>query len=239
MGKGITFDAEKVSFNLARLKKGGENFEVAIDPDLAVDYKSKKDVEISEIIKSEHIFSDVKKGELASTDKMKELFGTCDVLKVTKILLDEGEIQFTQEYRNKLQIEKRRRIITLIHQKGVDPRTSLPHPETRIENAFLEGKIKVDYFKKAEEQLEEIIKKLRPILPIRFETKKIEIKVGPNFGAKTYGVFQNIGKIIEQNWRNDGGLDLIVEIPAGLQEEVFDKLNSITHGQNETKIIEE
>jgi ribosome maturation protein SDO1 len=206
---------------------------------MAVDYKSKKNVEISEILKSEHIFADVKKGELASNDKMKELFGTHDVLKVTKILLDEGEIQFTQEYRNKLQEEKRRKIITLIHQKGIDPRTNLPHPQTRIENAFIEAKIKVDYFKRAEEQVEEIIKKLRPILPIKFETKKIKISVGPNFGAKTYGTFQNIGKIIEQNWRNDGGLDLIVEIPAGLQEEVFDKLNSITHGQNETTILKD
>ncbi|OVE74561.1 rRNA metabolism protein [archaeon D22] len=236
MGKSITFDAEKVSFNLARLKKGGENFEVAIDPDLAVKYKEKKEVEISDILKSEKIFSDVKKGELASVEKMKELFGTTDVLAMTKIILDSGEIQFTQEYRDKLQEEKRKKIIDIIHRKGVDPRSGLPHPITRIENAFEETKIRVDYFKRADEQVEEIVKKLRVAMPIRFETRTIEVKVTNLHSGKVYSALQNY-KILSQDWLSDGGLKVTVEIPAGIQEEFFDKINNMTNGQNETKIV--
>ncbi|PLW80362.1 ribosome assembly factor SBDS [Candidatus Woesearchaeota archaeon] len=235
----ITYDAEKVTFNLAKIRKGGENFEVAIDPDLIVNYKSGKETDVKDILKSEKIFFDVKKGQLASEDKLKEVFGTTDVFSVSKRIFDEGEIQFTAEYRQKLQEEKRKKIIDLIHRKGVDPKTGLPHPTTRIENAFEEAKIRIDYFKKAEEQVEEIVKKIRIILPIRFETKKIEVKVGPEHSSKIYGVLQNYGKIIEQNWLNDGGLQLIIELPAGIVQEFFDKLNNMTHGQNETREIGE
>lgn len=235
----ITFDAEKVTFNLAKLKKGGENFEVAIDPDLIVNYKEGKKVDIKDILKSEKIFSDVKKGLLASVDVMKDLFGTSDIIKVSKIIFDLGEIQFTQEYRQKLQDEKRRKIIQIIHRRGIDPKTGSPHPLTRIENAFEEVKVRIDYFKGAEEQVEGIIKLLRVVLPIRFETKKIEVIVEHEYASKVYSMFPALGKIIEQDWLGNGGLRIIVEMPAGMVNDFFDKLNNVTHGQNETRNIGE
>ena len=61
-----TYDHEKVSFNLARLKKGGEHFEIVVDPDLAVSFKEGQDIPIKDILKGEKIFSDAKKGQLAS-----------------------------------------------------------------------------------------------------------------------------------------------------------------------------
>ena len=42
--------------DLSKLKKGGLTFEVAVDPDLAVDYKKGKKVDISEVLKSKKIF---------------------------------------------------------------------------------------------------------------------------------------------------------------------------------------
>lgn len=237
MSNRITFDAEKVSFNLVKLRKGGENFEIAIDPDLIIKYVNKEPgVDIEDFLKSEHIYSDVKKGLLASDEKLKSLFQSDDVIKVSKILVEEGEIQFTNEYRKKLYDDKRKKIIEIINKKGIDPRTNLPHPIKRIENAFLEAKISVDYFKKPEEQVDNVVKKLRPILPIRFDTKKIEIQVNASYSSKVYGVLTKLGKVLEQNWLNDGGLRLVIEIPVGMNEEFFDTLNNITHGENQTKI---
>ena len=42
-GKGITYDDERFSINVARLKKGGEHFEIVIDPDTAVEFKEGND----------------------------------------------------------------------------------------------------------------------------------------------------------------------------------------------------
>ena len=109
-----TMDHERVSFNLARLKKGGINFEVAVDPDLAIDLKNGKDVDIKDIIKSEEIFSDVKKGLFAPEKEINKLFNTTNALDVAKIIIKEGVIQLTEEYRSKVRAEKKKKIIAII-----------------------------------------------------------------------------------------------------------------------------
>ena len=38
------------------------------------------------------------------------------------------------------------------------------------------------------------------------------------------------GKVLQEDYKNDGSLQAVVEIPAGMQEELMDKLNSLTHG---------
>ena len=104
-----TMDHEKVSFNLARLKKGGKTFEFAVDADLAIDFRNGKDIPISEIVKSEKIFSDVKKGEIAVESDLSELFGSHDFAKIAPVILKEGAIQLTAEHRALLRDVKRKK----------------------------------------------------------------------------------------------------------------------------------
>jgi ribosome maturation protein SDO1 len=232
-----TMDKERVSFNLAKLKKGGVNFEVAVDPDLAIEHKKGKAVDIKEVIRSEKIFSDVKKGVFAPENKMKELFKTTDTLAVAEIILKEGEIQLTEEYREKVREEKRRKIISTIVRNSIDPRTKLPHPPQRIENAFAEAKIKIDMFKTAEDQIDDIIKKLRPILPINFEKKRILIKFPAEYAGKAYAILSGFAKPEKEEWKNDGSFECEVEIPAGIEPDFYDKLNNATRGNVETKVM--
>ena len=231
------YDKEKFSVNLAKLKKGGENFEVVINSDNAIAFKQGKDIAIEEVIINEKIFADAKKGLLASEKLIQQLFNTTDVKEVAKIIIKEGEIQLTAEYKQKLREEKKRKIINFIHVNGVDPKTGLPHPITRIENAFEEVKIHIDEFKPQEKQIDEILKKLRVILPIKFEIDEIEIKIPAAYAAKMYSVVKSFAKILKDEWLNDGSWKCIVEMPAGLKQDFFDKLNSMTHGEIETKIL--
>ena len=67
-----TYDKEKVSFTLARLKKGGENFEIVIsDVDNALKYREGKNIDLKDILQSETIFESASKGIKASDDKIK------------------------------------------------------------------------------------------------------------------------------------------------------------------------
>ena len=84
-GQTITDDKESVQLNLARLKKGGENFEISIIPDMAAKFLEGEDISISEVIESENIFADVQKGALASEVHMETVFGTKDPLKIAEI----------------------------------------------------------------------------------------------------------------------------------------------------------
>ncbi len=238
-GEGTVSKVDKnIHINKAVLKKGGETFEVDVDPDLALDVRAGKEVDMREVLKAEKIFSDAKKGLLAPEGKMTELFGTADALDVAKIIIKEGEIQLTSEYRKKKQEEKRSKIINSIARNAIDPKTKLPHPPNRIEAAMKEAKVTIDDYKSAEEQIEGIVKKLQPIIPIKFEVKKIEIGIPATYASKTYAIVKSYSKIVSEGWQNDGSWQGTVELPGGLIEEFFDKLNSLTKGDVQTKIIE-
>ncbi len=232
------FDQEKVRFNLARIKKGGSVYEVVVDPDKAVLYKEGAEIDLREVLKAEDVFFDAKKGEHASVERMKEVFGTDDPLRVAKIILKEGEIQLTAEHRARIREEKKKQIINIIARNTCDPKTKLPHPLLRIERAMEEAKVKINEFKKAEDQVNEIIKALRPIIPISVESRKISVRVPSNYAAKLYGVIQGFGTITNEKWLDDGSWSGVVEIPAGLVNEFFDRLNSETHGSVHTEIKE-
>ncbi|MFC1690599.1 ribosome assembly factor SBDS [Nanoarchaeota archaeon] len=229
-------DREKISHNLAKLKKGGLNFEIAIDADKAMEYKAKGDVDVADIIDSDKVFHDMQKGLLASEEKMQELFGSTNSAEVSKIIIDEGEIQLTAEYRAKLREEKRNRVADIIAKNAIDPTTKIPHPRQRIENALAESKVKIDEFKSAEDQIQDIVKKLQPILPIRFETKNVSMRIPATVAGKCYPVIMQFGKPKEESWNQDGSLSCVLELPAGIVGELMDKLNNITHGSAEIKI---
>lgn len=232
-----TYDHERVSFNLARLKKGGENFEIVIDSDKAIQYKEGKAVELSDVLKDEKIFSDAKKGMVASEHLMEQVFKTSDSEEVVKIILEQGDIQLTAEYRERVAKEKTKKVIEMIHRNAIDPTNNLPHPVTRIENAMEETKTSVNPNKSVESQIQEIVKKLQTVLPIKFETKEIAVKIPSAYAGKSYSIVTNYGKIKSDEWQTDGSWVCVVEIVGGLEEEFYDKINSLTHGEVETKVI--
>ena len=230
IGKPISMDKERVHFNLARIKKAGKNFEVVIEPDNAIAYKRGANIDLHEILKGEHIFTDAKKGLMSIDTELRAAFNTADVLKIAAVIIKEGEIQLTTEYREKLREEKRKRIMALIQRNAIDPKTKLPHPLTRIENAFEQAKCHIDEFKTAEEQIDEVVKKLMPILPIKIEQVIMRIHIPPQHSHQAYGLLKKLGSIKQEMWGADDSLVVKLEIPAGIQEEVLDKLNKMTHG---------
>ena len=230
MTRPLTFDEERYSINTAFIKKGGEHFEVVVDPDKAVAYKQNGKEPIHDILKSMHIFFDAKKGDLASEHHMKTVFGSSDPTVVAEYILKHGEIQLTKEYRDSLREQKRKKIMTIIQRNAIDPHTKLPHPLTRIELAFEEAKIRVDEIKKAEDQVQEIVRKLQPILPIKFDQAKLHIHLPAQYAPKLYQTISSFGTVKKQEWLTDGSGEGEVEVPAGMVPECIDTLNSKTHG---------
>jgi len=224
-------------YSVARLKKGQSIFEIAIDPDLAIAYREEGKGDIKDILHAEKIFSDARKGLIASGHELQAVFDTTDPLVIAEAIIRHGEIPVTAEYREKKQEEKRLRIISIIARNGVDPKTHLPHPPARIENAIAEAKVKIDPHKDADEQVREIVKKLSVVLPIRFETKEIALRVPPEYAAKSYPTVTAFGKIIKEEWLQDGSWAVVVEIPGGMENDLYDKLNTQCHGNVESKLL--
>src|SRR3989338_4473590 len=107
---------------IARLKIQGQNFEILVDCANALALREGRSVDMHDVLAAMKIFSDAKKGLEASATAMKQIFGTSDVEEVAKSIIQKGEIQLTQEYRESLREEKRRQMISIIHTNGVDPK---------------------------------------------------------------------------------------------------------------------
>jgi len=221
---------------IARLKKEGNIFEILVDCDKALEYRAGKGVSLNDVVATDEIFKDVKKGEKASENLLKTMFKTDDPMQIADVIIKEGEIQLTAAHRDKIREEKRRRIIEIIHRNAIDSKTGLPHPPQRIENAITEAKIHIDEHKSAEEQIDDVLKKIRVIIPIKFETREIAVKIPNKYAGQSYSVLKRY-RLLRDEWQNDGSLIAVVEIPAGIQDEFFNQLNKITHGEVETKIL--
>ncbi|MBN2566614.1 ribosome assembly factor SBDS [Candidatus Woesearchaeota archaeon] len=232
-----TFDHERVSLDIARIRRGGCAYEIVIDPDKAIAFRNGKLADASETLKSEHVFFDARKGDLASESQMEAEFGSADPVKVAAVILKDGEMHLTAEYKAQLREEKRKGIIVFIHRNGADPRTHLPHPPQRIEAALDQAKVRIDEFARVEDQVQDIIKRLRPILPIRFEVQEFAIRIPPEHAARTYSLVKGGATITQESWQTDGSWIAKVELPAGATEEFFDRLNSATHGGIESKLL--
>ena len=223
---------------IARLKTGGQNFEVLVDCDLALQLKEGKSIPLDDVLAASYVYTDAKKGLIASNQEMENVLGTSDVSLAAEKIIKKGEIQVTAEHRSKEREEKKRQLIEMIRMNGIDPKTNLPHPASRLELAFDEAKINVDDRRSADEQLDSVLKELRPILPIRFEKRKIAVKIPAQYAGKAYSTVAGLGKMAREEWLTDGSWACVIEIPAGLQNDAFDRINSITHGDAEIKILD-
>ena len=222
---------------VARLEYYGEHFEILVDPDLAADFKRGKEIDLDEILAVEEIFKDAKKGDKTSEEAMMKAFDTTDILEATKIIIKKGQVQLTAQQRKDMQEEKRKKIIAKITREAINPQTKLPHPARRIEIAMDEAKIHIDPFKSVDEQVTTVLKAIRTKIPIRFEKVQMAIKIPGDLTGKVYGVIPEFGKTTKEEWQKDGSWIAVVEIPGGLQESFDRKLNELTRGQVETRLL--
>jgi len=222
---------------IARLKKGDEHFEILVDPYAAADLIDGNEVDIIQNLAIDTVFKDSKKGKHASEESLQKNFGTEDVSEIAKQIILKGDIQLTTDQRNKMQENKKNRIIENIVRNSMDPKTKTPHPRQRIELAMEEAGIHVDPFKPVNEQVKNTIELLRPLLPLSMDRVKISVKIPSQYIGKAYGVARNYGVLEREDWQSDGSWIGIIKIPAGMQNDFYEKLNNVTKGNVSTKIL--
>ncbi len=222
---------------IARVEKQGEKFEVLVKPDAVQRLRDGKDVDLMSELAIDTIFKDAHKGSKASEEKMQEFFGTLEPLAVAKQIIRHGEIQLTTEQRRQMLEVKRKQIVQYIAQNAINPQTNTPHPPQRIEIAMDEAKVHIDPFKGVEEQVKEVLDALRPLIPIRFEKARIAVRLSAEDSAKCYGDLKSFGTILKEEWSPTGAWIGVVEMPAGMQTDFFDRINAKTKGNAETKLL--
>jgi ribosome maturation protein SDO1 len=171
----------------ARLETHGTRFEILVRSELAWRVRSGKPVDMHDALVGDFVYKDAKKGLKDSEDIVQKVFGTQDIYKIAEEILKRGEIQLTSEQRRNLAETKKRQIVNFITRNAIDPKTGLPHPATRIELAMEEARVSIDPFRDAEVQAMEIIKELRPLLPLKVTQLLVQIKIPPVHASRTFG----------------------------------------------------
>ena len=210
---------------LARIKQAGKNFEIIVDLDDALKFKKG---EISSIeAEGDKIFHDSKKGEVASNSDLEQAFGTIDTNEIIQKIVKDGEVQLTQEHRDAEQEQKFKQVIDFLVSNSINPQTKNPHTADRIKSALKQTQINIKNVP-IENQIKDIISEISKIIPIKVEIKKVKITVPAIYTGKVYGIINQYKE--EEKWLDDGSLEVVVSVPAGLIMDFYDKLNSITHG---------
>jgi ribosome maturation protein SDO1 len=216
---------------IARLKSHGEKFEILVDPRIVTEK-----LPLEEVLAAEYVFSDAGTGDRSSQESLEKVFETTNIMDIARIILKKGEIQLTTEQRKKMSEEKKKKIVQMIARNAVDPHTKSPHPPARIENAMEQARVHIDLFKDAEEQVADIIKILRPYIPLRIETKRIAVKIPAVYAGKYYQL-KEFGKLRKEEWQKDGSYIAVLDIPGGVEDEFYQKVNALTKGEAETKLL--
>jgi len=221
---------------IARIKIKGKNYEILVDVDKALKLKKGELINISEVLSMDNIFYDSKKGLHVSESDLQEAFGTSDIMKAAEKIVKQGEVQIPQEYRDSERETKKKKVVDFLARNSVDPRTGAPHTAERIISAMGEAGVNIED-KPVDQQITKIIEKIKAILPIKIKTKKLKIRIPAEHTGRLYGMINDHKE--SEEWLSNGDLEAVVNLPVGLQDDFYDKLNSITHGSAITQEIKE
>lgn len=205
---------------LARLEKGGKRYEALVDPDLVEQWKEDStDINLDDLMAMDEIFHDARAGERPTEDALLKTFETLDVASILQIILTKGSIQLTTAQRKARVENMRQQIIHHIHSQAIDPKSKSPHPRTRIELALEESKYSVDPFKRLEDQVKDAIARLKPLIPLSFESVRLAFRIP----GSAYGSVSQILRTHQQKegWLENGDWACVVEIPAGMKGDLI------------------
>lgn len=216
----------------ARIKIKNKHYEIHVNLDEALKVREGKG-DIISALDSPNVFYDINKGTIASNADLKEAFGTTDLYEIAKTIITKGEVQKTQEFRDLEKEKKIKQIIDLIIKNAVDQHNR-PFTEERIKTAIQQAHYNFDN-RPAEQQLTQIVHKLKEIIPIKITTKKIKLTIPARFTGQVYGILKDYKE--SEDWLANGDLQVTLNIPPGILIDFYDKLNSITHGAAQSEEI--
>jgi ribosome maturation protein Sdo1 len=119
-----------------------------------------------------------------------------------------------------------KQVVDFLSRNAVSPE-GRPYTPDRIMKALVEAHVNVKN-KPVGSQVSEIIDQLSKVLPVKIEIKKVKLMVPALHTGKAYGAIKEF--MIKEDWKNNGDLEVVVEVPAGLVMDFYDKVNSATHG---------
>ncbi len=212
---------------IAKLEKNGKRYEIEVDCEKAMDIKDGRSSDISSALLVDKVFKDIKKGEVAGN--LQREFGTDDINKIALKIIKEGTVQISTAYKQKQAEMLKKRIIDKIAGMAIDMNTNLPIPRQRIELAMKNVHHNFDINKPEKEQFEEVLQKLKKILPMKLGEFNYSVEIPIQYANDVMLYLKRLTNIKDSK-RNDNSLIVNFSVKAGNENELLSKLKSVTHG---------
>ena len=212
---------------VARIDRHGQRFEILVDPDGVQHWKDDSDgVDILTLLAVEEVWTSAREAERVSEEDLEKAFDTTELATIVEHILTKGSIQLTTQQRREMTEQKRKRLVTAIVEAAVDPKTGLPHPAIRVDQALEEAKYLIDPFKSDHLLYQEAVKVLRPVIPLSFEECKMAIKVPHHAYGSASRLLRGITQ--QEEWTSDGSWVAVIEIPRARREAILGRLAKIS-----------
>jgi ribosome maturation protein SDO1 len=225
----------------ARLESHGQRFEVLVDPDAALAIKRGEfDGDLEDVVAAEDVFEDASSGDRPPETSLEEVFETTDPLEIIPEVIRRGEIQITAEQRREMQDRKHNQLVNKIARNAVNPQMDdAPHPPERIERALEEAGFKIDPMEPVENQVDDALDALRPVIPIRFDEVVMAVQVPAEYAGSAQAQIRQFGDLESEEWQSDGSWVGVLRFPAGLRNDFYDVVNEHTSGEAETRVVKD
>lgn len=210
---------------VAKHKVKGKMFEVSVEFDEALKVQRGAG-DITKALNVAQIFYNAKEGSVASQKDLMEAFQTSDLYPIATTIIQRGELQRPQEFRDAERENRIKQVVALLVRNAVDQH-GRPYTEDRLRKAIQEVHYNFDA-RPADKQMLDVLEKIKTVIPIRIETKRIKLRIPARFSGQVYGFLKDFKE--SEEWLANGDLETVVAIPAGMQLEFYDKLNGVTHG---------
>ncbi|KAF2352269.1 Ribosome maturation protein Sdo1/SBDS [Trinorchestia longiramus] len=220
---------------VVRLTKNGKRFEIACYKNKVINWRDGTETDINEVLQIHEVFTNVSKGATANKQLITKCFGTADVTEVCKLILKNGDLQWSEKERKELQDNLFKEIANIIADKCIDPETGVAHQSTLIQNAMKEIHFSIKPNQSAKKQALEIIPKLSDIISIRRANMRVKVSFPSKESKKLKPKIVELMTVEDE----DHGIDTILVgvVCPGHVKVITDLVQSATRGKGSVEVL--
>jgi len=193
-----------------KYKKKKTTLEIVCDKAYLNDYRLLNSIKdkrnyIFKLLVVDTIFSNYKKGYIASTSEIHSICNSTDKADAIIFILDNGEAPLSSGERTQLVKQKRTAIIHYFVSNYLDPVGKKPHPAARIDNALKSIKgLVIDPHKPVEFQANEIYKKLKNIITFVKNSLTTTVTLTHTQLGKGLSILHKYSTILNESYHDEG-----------------------------------
>lgn len=162
---------------VVRLSRGGHRFEVACYRNKIVNYRQGTETDLSEVLQTERIFTNVSKGQFANSKTLKKCFDTTDEEEVCRFILANGDVQVSDQERAAQLESTAREVASMVSEKCVHPISRRPYTMPQIRDGMKAAGFMVHPTRNIKQQFLDCVRLLQQKQVLDIERAKMKLAI--------------------------------------------------------------